>query len=105
MKHAYTVGTDGALFACPGFATESTQAVGHIEASAHGEAFRAQSAERFEALSPWKSCGDCSFIPVCAGGCSVASHNEQGDMNEPSCHKSSFEAGLVSMAHEATGVS
>ena len=105
MKHAYTVGTDGALFACPGFATESTQAVGHIEASAHGEAFRAQSAKRFDALSPWKSCGDCSFIPVCAGGCSVASHNEQGDMNEPSCHKSSFEAGLVSMAHEAGGVS
>ena len=105
MKHAYTVGTDGSLFACPGFATETDQAVGHIEASRHQEANRAQSAERFNALSPWKSCGDCSFIPVCAGGCSVASHNEQGDMNEPSCHKSSFESGVVSMAYEAAGVS
>ena len=105
MTHAYTVGTDGSLFACPGFATEADQSVGHIESHLHAQEFRTDSAERFDALSPWQHCGDCSFIPVCGGGCSVASHNEQGDMNLPSCHKSSFETAVVSMAYEAAGVS
>ena len=46
-------------------------------------------------------CNDCAFIPVCAGGCTVASHNELGDMHAPNCHKPSFEAGLITLAHEA----
>ena len=100
MKHAYTVGTDGSLYACPGFATETDESVGHINETLHQQEARTHAAARFDALSPWKECGDCSFIPVCGGGCSVASHNELGDMNKPSCHKSSFESALVSMAHE-----
>ncbi len=102
MKHAYTIGTDGALFACPGFATETNESVGHINTQLAQQTPRARAAERFDALRPWEECGDCSFIPVCGGGCSVASHNELGDMNKPSCHKSSFEAAVVSMAHEVT---
>jgi uncharacterized protein len=105
MKHAYTVGTDGSLFACPGFATETSESVGHVERQLHTTGARSEAAQRFDDLSPWQHCGDCSFIPVCGGGCSVASHNEQGDMNLPSCHKSSFESALVSMAHDAVGAS
>ena len=104
-KHAYTVGTDGSLFACPGFATELGESVGHIESDRQSEGLRTQAATRFEELRPWDTCGDCSFIPVCAGGCSVAAHNELGNMNEKSCHKTSFESAMVSMAHSAAGVS
>ena len=42
-----------------------------------------------------EECNDCAFIPVCAGGCSAASHTELGDMNKPNCHKPSFEAGVI----------
>ena len=101
MKHAYTVGTDGELFACPGFATETSQSTGHIDPARHDETARTETASRFERLEAWQECGDCSFIPVCAGGCSVASHNELGDINTPSCHKASFESALVSMAQDA----
>ncbi len=101
MQHAYTIGTDGSLYACPGFATESDQSVGHIDART--DIHRERAGEQFDALAAWRSCGDCSFIPVCAGGCSVASHNELGDMNTPACHKDSFESALVSLAHEAAG--
>jgi len=38
---------------------------------------------------------------VCAGGCTVAAHAELGDKNRPNCHKTSFEAGLVSLARDA----
>jgi uncharacterized protein len=100
-KHAYTIGPDGALYNCPGFTGEPTLATGHIDGREH--ALYAAAKRRFDELAAWKKCGDCSFIPVCAGGCSVASHSELGDMNTPTCHKSSLESALVSFAAEAAG--
>jgi uncharacterized protein len=98
-KHAYTIGPTGDLYACPGFTGDATLAVGHIARSA--SAAEEATAARFDGHSPWRKCGDCSYIPVCGGGCSVASHAELGDMQMPSCHKRSFEAALVALAEEA----
>jgi uncharacterized protein len=102
-RHAYTVGPDGATYACPGFTGEPTLSTGHIDDRQEG--WRMSAAERFERLSAWHNCGDCAFIPVCAGGCSVASHTELGDMNMPTCHKPAFESALISLAHEAASAS
>ena len=90
-KHAYTIGPNGALYACPGFTGEPSLSTGHIDG--RKESWRMSAAERFEHLAAWHNCGDCAFIPVCAGGCSVASHTELGDMNTPTCHKPSFRIG------------
>jgi len=30
----------------------------------------------------------------------VASHNELGDMNLPTCHKRSFESAVIALAHQ-----
>jgi uncharacterized protein len=98
-RHAHTIGPDGSLYACPGFAGEATQSTGHIDG--REEAWRSEAAGRFDALAAWKECDDCAFIPVCAGGCSVAAHTELLDMNQPNCHKSSFEAGLLTLARQA----
>jgi uncharacterized protein len=97
-KHAYTIGPNGALYACPGFTGDATLSTGHIDD--RKESWRMTAAERFEHLAAWHNCGDCAFIPVCAGGCSVASHTELGDMNTPTCHKPAFESALISLAHE-----
>jgi uncharacterized protein len=102
-RHAYTIGPDGATYACPGFTGEPTLATGHIDGRT--ESWRMSAAERFEHLAAWHKCGDCAFIPVCAGGCSVASHTELGDMNMPTCHKPAFESALVSLAHDAASAS
>jgi uncharacterized protein len=98
MKHAHTIGPDGSLFACPGFTGDKTLSTGHIDD--RREAWRESARERFERLHPWDECGDCAFIPVCAGGCLVASHNELGDMNLPTCHKKSFESAVAALAHQ-----
>jgi uncharacterized protein len=98
-SHAHTVGPDGSLFACPGFAGEALQSTGHIDD--RQEDFRTQAQRNFERLAAWEQCHGCAFIPVCAGGCTVAAHNELGDMHAPNCHKASFEAGVVSLAREA----
>ena len=98
-RHAYTIGPDGDLYACPGFTGDRKMSTGHIDGRA--DEHRSAAARRFEQLAAWKECRDCAFIPVCAGGCTVASHSELGDMNAPNCHKKSFEAGVVSLARDA----
>ena len=96
-RHAHTIGPDGSLYACPGFTGSKTDSTGHIDG--RQEAWRQVAAERFEHLSPKKEeCGDCSFIPVCGGGCSVAAHTELRDMYQPSCHKGAFESAVVGLA-------
>ena len=101
-RHAYTIGPEGSLYACPGFTGDAAQSTGHIEG--REDAWRTAAAERFERLSAHKDeCGDCAFVPVCGGGCSVAAHTELGDMYQPSCHKSAFESALVSLAQRSAG--
>jgi uncharacterized protein len=97
--NAHTISPDGSLYACPGFAGDTTQSVGHIDG--RQDSARAQAASRFEALSAWQECRDCAFIPVCAGGCTVAAYNELGSVDRPNCHKTSIQAGVVSLAHRA----
>jgi uncharacterized protein len=100
-RHAHTLGPDGERYACPGFAGEAEFAVG--DADGPGSVAFARAARRFERIEPWRACGDCAFIPVCGGGCSVAAHHELGDMTAPACHKRAFESALVSLAHEVAG--
>src|SRR6267142_4213377 len=99
-NNAHTIGIDGGLYACPGFGSEVTQSVGHIDGRV--EPARVAAAAYFDRLTPHKQeCGDCSFIPVCGGGCSVASAAEEGDMHMPSCHKSALDSALVSLAQRS----
>lgn len=100
-RHSHTIGPDGALYACPGFTGANALAVGHI--SAVDDSVHSEMASRVEHLAPWRQCGDCSFVPVCGGGCAVASHAELGDMEAPSCHKRAFESALLSLAEETAG--
>ncbi len=102
MAHAHTIGPDGSLYACPGFTGDKTQSTGHIDD--RREAWRESARQRFERLHPWQECGDCAYIPICAGGCLVASHTELGDMNLPTCHKSSFESAVIALAHKVSSL-
>ena len=99
-SRAHTISPDGSLYACPGFAGDATQSVGHIDG--RQEPARSHAASRFEALSAWQECRDCSFIPVCAGGCTVAAYSQLlGSIDKPNCHKAAIQAGLVSLARQA----
>ena len=98
-QHAHTIGPDGSLYACPGFTGQLAMSTGHIDD--RKESWRESALEKFARLHPWKECGDCAFIPTCAGGCVAASHSQLGDMNLPMCHKVHFESALVALAHEA----
>jgi uncharacterized protein len=99
-RHAYTIGPEGSLYACPGFTGEKSDSTGHVDGRV--DPIREDAARRFDMISPHKEeCGDCSYIPVCGGGCSMASHAELGNMHEPMCHKTAFESALVSLAQRS----
>jgi uncharacterized protein len=103
MDNARTIGPDGSLYPCPGFTGEKAQSIGHIDG--RQDALRQLAQQRFDRLGPWQACGDCAFIPVCAGGCVVSSHTTLGDMNLPTCHKPALESALISLAHDAASAS
>jgi uncharacterized protein len=102
-KHAHTIGPDGSLYACPGFTGQLAMSTGHIDD--RKDSWRESALERFDQLHPWKECGDCEFIPTCAGGCVAASFSQLGDMNVPTCHKRSFESAVIALAHDVAGKS
>lgn len=95
-RHAYTVGPEGSLYACPGFSGERELATGHVDATR--DAAHAAARSRFASHAPWTQCTDCALVPVCGGGCSVAAHHEQGDLSAPSCHRDAMIAAIDEMA-------
>jgi uncharacterized protein len=99
MQHAHTIGPDGSLYPCPGFTGQLATSTGHVDD--RRDTGREMAREAFDRLNPWNECGDCAFLPVCAGGCVAASHSQLGDMNVPTCHKRTFESALISLAHTA----
>jgi uncharacterized protein len=94
--NAHTIGPDGSLYGCPGFTGEKAMSTGHIDGRA--ESWREHNRNRFDTLDPWKQCGDCAFIPTCAGGCLTASFAQLGDVNTPTCHKPTFESAVIALA-------
>jgi len=100
-KNAQTIGPDGSLYGCPGFTGEKALSTGHIDG--RRDTWRDRNHDTFSRLDPWKQCGDCAFIPVCAGGCLTASYSQLGDVNAPTCHKPAYESALISLAHQAAG--
>ena len=98
-RHAYTIGPEGSLYPCPGFTGEPALRIGHVEPDL--DQAHVATRERFDSHAPWRACGDCALVPVCGGGCSVAAHNEQGDLGVPSCHRPSMLAALDDIAASA----
>ena len=96
-KNAHTIGPDGSLYACPGFTGEKALSTGHINGTT--DAWRESNRKKFDSLDPWKECGDCAYLPTCAGGCLTASYSQLGDVNTPTCHKPTFESAVIALAH------
>jgi uncharacterized protein len=97
--NAHTIGPDGSLYACPGFTGEKALSTGHITGKT--DPWREKNKRRFDSLDPWKACGDCAYMPTCAGGCLTASYSQLGDVNTPTCHKPTFESAVIALAHRA----
>jgi uncharacterized protein len=39
----------------------------------------------------WEKCGDCPYVPICAGGCRFLAYLQTGRFDQIACEKRFFE--------------
>jgi uncharacterized protein len=93
-QHAHTIGPDGSLYACPGFAGNVPES-GHIDGRRTAGAARGCAVPK---ITAWEDCNDCAFIPVrgrLLGRCAQAWRHAK-----PSCQNPTLSR-VVALAHQA----
>lgn len=84
--NSITVDPHGRVFMCPGFLGMDGFVVGSVS--------RGYLADRFDAfisVEPWRDCLDCSYCPVCRGGCRMCAYVTTRDYGHPYCKKHFFD--------------
>lgn len=81
----FVIDPDGLVYKCPAVAGRPEVAVGSVTRTS------LRGAPLLE-LRPWEQCGDCAFIPVCAGGCLGGQYLKTGRRDQVNCKKEWLEA-------------
>ena len=91
-QHAHTIGPDGSLYACPGFAGEAAQSTGHIDG--RDEQWRgAAAAPLRESSRPGRSVTTARSSRSAPAAAASPRTPSCSTCTKPNCHKTSFEAG------------
>ena len=99
-RHAHTIGPDGALYACPGFAGDAQQSTGHIDG--RQDSRRAAAATRFEAIARVEGMRRLRVHPglrgrLHGGRAHRARRHEQAELPQDRASR----PGLISLARDA----
>lgn len=86
-KSYFGIDMNGKLYKCSAM-------IGHEE-FASGDIWQGEDEKKVvermgEGIRPWKDCGECPYIPVCAGGCKAVGYDKYGDFTIGSCDKYYF---------------
>lgn len=87
-RNAVTIGIDGKIYKCIAFLGIKGTEIGdtaHQEFNETGEAMLNAAVEHEHPM-----CEDCTFTPICAGGCRADAYNTSGDFKEISCQRNYF---------------
>src|SRR5205085_590271 len=84
-KNNYTIDPEGRVYKCPAVAGLPGLEVANVASS------QAEKIAPLVALRPWEQCGDCSYLPVCVGGCLGGKYLKTGRTDEVACKKNQFE--------------
>ncbi len=100
--HAFAIGSDGAIFKCPGFFGHASWSIGHVQSgltSAYQTMIQA---------TPQSQCGGCSHRPNCGGGCvaeaMIKAKQPSGVLCERSFFNRSAHQTLPRMYRDALGL-
>lgn len=87
-KGSFVLCPDGSLYKC-------TNLVGHSEFKI-GNIYEEHDMEKYDRpiKSPWKQCVECSYVPICAGGCRYQALSLNGDIRSKICRKEMFDKAL-----------
>ena len=84
-RNSYTIDPDGNVYKCPAVAGLPDLAVTQVASAA------AEKIAPLLELRPWEQCGDCSYMPVCVGGCLGGKFLKTGRRDQVACKKDVFE--------------
>ncbi|HTR45689.1 MAG TPA: geopeptide radical SAM maturase, partial [Thermodesulfovibrionales bacterium] len=86
---------EGSIYKCPGLIGRTNYKIGHIRTGINDYRLSHN-------LNNWKNeeCLDCSYLPLCFGGCRYMKLVRDGDMNGVDCKKPYFDAALESLVRQ-----
>lgn len=101
---SYTLDLNGYIYPCIAFADNHSCAIGHIDneqpVQKHQDKF-----QEWLNTKPWtEDCYDCSFLPVCTGGCRATAYSNGYDWSSTVCEKDYFKRMSKALAKEMLGV-
>ena len=83
VENSYTFSSNGDMYMCPGFIGIEQFMVGNIM----DEDFNHGKYESLINVDVWKYCLECTFAPVCQGGCKMCAFVTQHEFGKPYCRK------------------
>ncbi len=86
MAHYLSVDHDGKIYKCEATMDDPRMAVGSIDA----EVIDPLGVPQIAAVDPAAECGDCAYLPACAGGCRAVTWGHEGLLGV-NCERAFFE--------------
>jgi uncharacterized protein len=89
IEDSLVINYNGSIYKCPGFLGRERFCVGDLKNGIHEY-------RQSHNLNNWKNdeCLNCSYLPLCFGGCRYMKFLRDGDMNGVDCKKSFLDASL-----------
>ena len=85
-NYSVVIDPEGKIFKCPALVGYDEFVVGDISQDEldyrHTE---------FMTMDVWEKCGDCPYVPICAGGCRFLAYLQTGRLDQIACEKGFFE--------------
>lgn len=101
---SFALGLDGTIYPCIAFVDNKSCATGHITEE-KPKADHAQKQKDWEEAKPWtEDCYDCSFLPVCVGGCRATAYSNGYDWTSAVCEKEYFKRMSTALTKELLGI-
>jgi len=86
-ESSFLINPLGDLYKCPAFLMRKESAIGSVFSQTTNSLNQA-----FVEGEPWRDCDDCSFLPICCGGCRYEAYEKHNDFeNQRVCYKQYYE--------------
>ncbi|MCB1215021.1 MAG: SPASM domain-containing protein [Deltaproteobacteria bacterium] len=97
-RHSLVIGVGGELYKCSAFVGQSSTVIGSLESQEYNQLGN----QMLSVSKPFETegCRDCSFNPVCGGGCRADAYNSLGSIEKVSCQKQLIESTVSSFFNE-----
>ena len=101
---SFTLGLDGTIYPCIAFVDNESTAIGHITDLVPKESHATKQKE-WEESKPWtEECYNCSFLPICTGGCRATAYSNGYAWDSVVCEKDYFLRMSKALSKELLGI-